>query len=539
MLVETESKKFRAAQYVRMSTDHQQYSTQNQADKIAEYAGQRNIEIVRTYADEGKSGLSIGGRASLQKLISDVETGAADFSIVLVYDVSRWGRFQDADEAAFHEYVLKRKGILVTYVAEQFENDGSPVSTIVKGVKRAMAGEYSRELSTKVFIGQCRLIELGFRQGGPAGYGLRRVMIDQNGEVKGELKHGEQKCISTYRVILMPGPEDEIQVVNNIYGWLIHENLTIIEITRRLNGLGILPHHGLRWTSAKVQDVLTNEKYIGNNVFNKRSCKLKTTSIDNPPEMWIRKEAAFEGIVPKDVFHTAQNILNARGVRYTDEHLLDKLRQLFKRTGWLSAMALDKSPDMPNCKTYVARFGSLKCAFEQVGYWRHSNLEYQEINRRIRRMHPEIIERTYAAIAQMGGTVWRDPKTDLLHVNRELVICVVLTRCYTALTGVRRWHVRFDPAKFAPDITIVIRLNDANQAELDYFLLPRLDLPEQSLNIYSHKESSLDYFRFDNLDFFYGMAARMAVVRPPPVQSRPLSATKPISPNHQWSSPHA
>ncbi len=538
MIDASESVKFRAAQYVRMSTDHQQYSTQNQADKIAEYARLRNIEIVRTYADEGKSGLSIGGRASLQKLISDVETGVADFSIVLVYDVSRWGRFQDADEAAFHEYVLKRKGILVTYVAEQFENDGSPVSTIVKGVKRAMAGEYSRELSTKVFIGQCRLIELGFRQGGPAGYGLRRVMIDQNGEIKGELKHGEQKSISTHRVILMPGPDEEIQVVNNIYGWLIRERLSVNEITRRLNGLGVMPHHGLRWTSAKVQDVLTNEKYIGNNVFNKRSSKLKTTSIDNPPEMWIRKEAAFEGIVPKDVFHAAQDILNARGVRYSDEDLLEKLRQLFKRTGWLSSMAIDRSPDMPTSKTYAARFGSLKVAFEQVGYFGHCNFEYQEINRRIRRMHPEIIERTHAAIAKMGGTVWRDPKTDLLHVNRELIICVLLTRCYTALTGVRRWHVRFDPAKFAPDITILIRLNDANQAELDYFLLPRLDLPEQSLNIYSHKESSLDYFRFDNLDFFYGMAARMAVLRP----SRPVAATggtQSINLNHQWSAPHA
>jgi hypothetical protein len=56
--------------------------------------------------------------------------------------------------------------IQVAYCAEQFENDGSPVSTIVKGVKRAMAGEYSRELSAKVFAGQCRLIERGFRQGG-------------------------------------------------------------------------------------------------------------------------------------------------------------------------------------------------------------------------------------------------------------------------------------------------------------------------------------------------------------------------------------
>ena len=145
----------RADQYVHMSTKHQQYSTNNQADKILEYAQRRNIEILRTYADESKSGLSLGGRAALQKLFADVETGDADFSLVLVYDVSRWGRFQDADEAAFYEYKLKRKGILVAYVAEQFENDGSPVSTIVKGVKRAMAGEYSRELSAKVFAGQC------------------------------------------------------------------------------------------------------------------------------------------------------------------------------------------------------------------------------------------------------------------------------------------------------------------------------------------------------------------------------------------------
>jgi len=95
---------------------------------------------VRTYADKGKSVLSIGGRASLQKLIADVECGNTDFNIILVYDVSRWGRFQDADESAYYEYICKRKGITVAYVAEQFENDGSPVSTIVKGVKRAIEG---------------------------------------------------------------------------------------------------------------------------------------------------------------------------------------------------------------------------------------------------------------------------------------------------------------------------------------------------------------------------------------------------------------
>src|SRR5215470_1575218 len=144
----------RAAQYVRMSTEHQKYSTENQSEAIQNYAAQRGIEIVRTYADEGKSGLSLGGRDALKRLIDDVQAKRTDFTTILVYDISRWGRFQDADESAYYEYICKRSGISVQYCAEQFENDGSPVSTIVKGVKRAMAGEYSRELSVKVFAGQ-------------------------------------------------------------------------------------------------------------------------------------------------------------------------------------------------------------------------------------------------------------------------------------------------------------------------------------------------------------------------------------------------
>src|SRR5512134_1060525 len=199
----------RAAQYVRMSTDHQQYSTENQAETIREYAQRHGLLIVRSYADEGKSGLRLEGRDQLQQLIGDVESGSADFQVVLVYDVSRWGRFQDADESAYYEYVCKRAGIAVHYCAEQFANDGSPVATIVKGVKRAMAGEYSRELSAKVFAGQCRLIELGYRQGGIAGYGLRRMRVDAHGQTLGLVCPGERKSLQTDRVILVPGPADE------------------------------------------------------------------------------------------------------------------------------------------------------------------------------------------------------------------------------------------------------------------------------------------------------------------------------------------
>jgi len=154
-----------AAAYVRMSTEHQQYSTSNQMDVIRDYAKRRGMEIIREYSDEGKSGLNIQGRDSLAQMIRDVQGGEVQFTCILVYDVSRWGRFQDADESAYYEYACRQAGVSVHYCAEQFENDGSPVSTIVKGVKRAMAGEYSRELSSKVFQGACRLIHLGYKQG--------------------------------------------------------------------------------------------------------------------------------------------------------------------------------------------------------------------------------------------------------------------------------------------------------------------------------------------------------------------------------------
>src|ERR1035437_10828678 len=87
------------AAYVRMSTDHQQYSTQNQLDRIHDYARQREMSVVRVFADEGKSGLNLNGRDGLRSLIAAVETGTAEFKCILVYDVSRWGRFQDADES--------------------------------------------------------------------------------------------------------------------------------------------------------------------------------------------------------------------------------------------------------------------------------------------------------------------------------------------------------------------------------------------------------------------------------------------------------
>src|SRR5690606_24278872 len=188
-------------------------------------------------------------------------------------------------------------------------------------------------------------------------------------------------------VILMPGPDEEVAWVNRMYHWLIEEELSFREIADRLNEAGVATDLDKPWTPGTVRTVLTNEKYIGNNVYNRSSFKLKKLHVDNPPEMWVRKEGAFEGIVPLELFLTAQEIITARSARLSDEELLDQ------------------TPDMPSSAAYRNRFGSLARAYEMIGYRTDRDHECIALNKRLRAMHPEIIARTEAAISEVGGAV--------------------------------------------------------------------------------------------------------------------------------------
>lgn len=497
----------RAAQYVRMSTDHQRYSTENQADAIAAYAERHRLRIVRTFADEGRSGLNIEGRDGLRLLIDEIEAGRADFEVLLVYDVSRWGRFQDADESAYYEYLCRKGGVKVVYCAEQFENDGTPVSTIVKSVKRAMAGEYSRELSTKVFAGQCRLIELGYRQGGPAGFGLRRVLLDERGASKGVLRAGEHKSLQTDRVILVPGPDEEQQIIRRIYRLFVTTGLTEGAIAQQLNDEGILTDRERPWTRATVHQVLTNEKYIGNNVFNRVSFKLKQQRVHNPPERWVRAEGAFEAVVPAAQFFEAREIILARAKRLSDDDMLTRLRLLLQERGAISGLIIDERPGMPSSSAYRSRFGSLLRAYQLVGYNPQRDYRFLETNRRLRALHPQVIEAVRDGVERTGGFV-SEQQDGLLTVNGELRLSVAIARCRETPGGGLRWRFGFDIG-LSPDVTVAIRMAPGDREAHDYFLFPSLDLAGSRLRIAEENGLGIDAYRFDDLEELFALSERI------------------------------
>jgi hypothetical protein len=178
----------------------------------------------------------------------------------------------------------------------------------------------------------------------------------------------------------------------------------------------------------------------------------------------------------------------------------------------LSGMIIDETEGMPSTSAYIHRFGSLIRAYQTVGFTPDRDYRFLEVNRYLRQMHPQVVRETERQIEVIGGSTERDSGTDILKVNREFTVSIVLSRCQTFESGSRRWKVRFD-SSLQPDITVAVRLNETNQVPLDYYLLPRLDIGGRVFNLADRNSIEIESYRFDNLDYLYGMAERTRVRR--------------------------
>jgi DNA invertase Pin-like site-specific DNA recombinase len=412
----------RAAQYVRMSTIHQRYSIENQAAAIAAYAARYNLNIVRTYRDDGLSGLKIDKREGLKQLITDISSGRADFSWVLVYDISRWGRFQDVDEAAHYEFLCRQSGIKVEYCAEQFDNNGSLLSSIVKNLKRVMAAEFSRELSAKVHAAQLRGASLGFRQGGPIGFGLRRELIDENRLSKGYLKRGQQKNLKTDRVVLRLGLPNEVEVIQRVFREYVEDRKSQEEIVRQLNREGVVNHLGRSWTRRMVDYILRNENYIGNTMYNRESNPLREGKVKNPPNLWIRTQGSIAPAVDRNAFLSAQRRLTLRWEHLTDDELLHRLKSLLETEGRLSETLINDTLGVPSIKVYCERFGSLRNAYQRIGYKLNWDLDWVDRRNEFTVILSDTAADLGARLQKAGSIACFEPGIDVLTIDNRFAM---------------------------------------------------------------------------------------------------------------------
>ncbi len=314
--------------------------------------------------------------------------------------------------------------------------------------------------------------------------------------------------MQTDRVVLVPGPESEVAVVRDIFSKFVDSRQSERELASSLNGKGILSDMERPWTRATIHQILTNPKYVGTNVYNRRSFKLKMKRLINPPEMWVSRDDAFEAIVTPEMFLKARKIIEARHIYLTDEELLTRLRGLLGKWGKLSGLLIDESEDMPSSSIYASRFGGLHRAYELVGWNNRRDCGYIEINRMIRREHKTLINLILTNLKATGAEVEADEQSHLLTINRELTVSLILSRCQETKALSQRWHLRFD-AGLAPDITIAARLRSGNQSIQDYYLFPSIDLLRKQLRLAPNNGVCLDLYRFDTLDFFFKLMRRV------------------------------
>ena len=467
-----------AAQYLRMSTGHQKYSLVNQADAIREYARAKSFEIVSTYQDGGRSGLRLGNRAGLKGLLHDVQTKTAHYRAILIYDISRWGRFQDTDEAAYYEFLCRQSGIQVHYIAEPFKNTGEMADSILKALKRTMAAEYSRELGVKCFAGQKRLALLGFRVGGQAGLGYRRVLIGEDGKRR-TLETGQYKALTSDRITLTPGPKAEVEFVREMFDMALTRRFS--EVLRFANAPQNLKFHGGKpWSPGRIYKLLGNPKYCGSLAWHRTTQKIGTGRGRRQSNDPIIVANAFPGIVEPKVFDRVQIAHKKRTRNISNQEMLRRLTKLCLQKGKLTARIVDDARGVRSKADCIRRFGSMLKIYELIGY-KPSPLSVRVSNHWFwtRRLHAGLIQRLTDFFpkqvegSRMPKNRWQSVKLD----DGTLVRLSFARRHGTSRSG-EGW--KFLPFRSGREhITLLCLLKDDGETVHTFVVMPEVELTRQ------------------------------------------------------------
>ena len=333
------------------------------------------------------------------------------------------------------------------------------------------------------------------------------MLIDEEGKHKLILGPGERKNLRNEHTILVPGAKDEIAIVRYVYGQFIDEKQNMAKIADALNAQGIVNSVGRRWTNLSVRELLTNEKYMGTNVYGRTSKKLGSKSRRNPKAEWVKKPFAFDAIIPPHRYQEAQRRLEAIRYRYTKNDMLDFLSVIWCKNGFLSRDIIDASPIAPSTNVYKNRFGSLTKAFRLVGFTTRRLANRENLHQ----IRNSICDMISAEIGRRGGTARRPTGHNcMLLINEELAVLVVIGRASLSAVAYNQNQWRFGyRCQKKPDLLVVARVDHESSSVRDYYLLPFIFFPHGSwITVSGINYQRLEAFRSMSLDPFFDLCAR-------------------------------
>ena len=477
----------RAVAYYRHSAqDKQEYSVEIQQEHVRKFAADHNIEIIKEFADRGITGVVVKDRDAFNEMIKVyVEGGKEKFDYVLVFDVSRWGRFQDGDESAHYTWLCSSRGIKVIFSSMGFQKENDLFFGVYLNFERWRAARYSQELSEKVWKGCSKIASYGYWAGGMAPYGMHRLLLDEQKKPVRVLIRGEHKAIHNQRTTLTPGDEREVDTILEIFKLFVNKHRPPDAIAAMLNQRQIPSPGKSAWTRSAVYAILRNEIYAGTMVWNKTSQKLNTKSIHNLPADWVRTEEAFQPIVPMPLFAQAQQIIHEQEEilrrKYSDADMLSRLNELYRQYGTINHGLIASNDEMVSPARYISRFHSLNMAYQAM---------FGEV---IAKRKTEIVEQVRTLVHKV------DSQDDFIVINgyasMHIQPCVPFPCGYEAY-----WAFRPDTREKV-DLTLGVPLSNNGEFQiLGYAVFPRLMTFKPEVNIRSTTEDRWDMYSWSLAD---------------------------------------
>lgn len=486
--------RFSAVAYYRHSArDRQENSVAIQQELVRKWAEENRVDIVREFADLGKSGLTAEGRDGFNEMMNNWVKRRDDFEFVLCLDVSRWGRFQDIDLSATYSADCKRHGKDVIYTTLGMPRPDDPLYKVYLQFERFRAAQFSKELSVKVFHGCITIAKQGYWAGGKPPYGYDRLLLDEARRPLHVLEPSQKKSIQNQRVTLTPGDKEHVATVRRVFHEFTQDG-EARDLGQRMQNLGDeLNHDGIPapggglWDGVKIRRVLTNPMYAGTLVYNKTTQKLMTPTRRNPKDQWIRTAGAFEPVVDPEVFEQAQFIFAQAALRFSPEVMIAHLERIHQEFGFVRPALLRADKAAPSASTYAKHFRSLDAAYQDV-FRTTVNEVAQEVETKLRGQVEQIERYEDFLVINRRFTVLIQPSVPVSHGYRQY------------------WYFRPDVRSMI-DITLGVPISGPDGPQiLGYLALPRLLVRDSGIRLFGSSETRLDMYGHAGLEIIVQLA---------------------------------
>ena len=232
--------------YVRKAVAYARFSSNNQREEsidaqlraIRDYCERENIQLVDIYSDEAQSAKT-DNRDDFKNMTDAIFKGNYDIDAVLVHKFNRFAR--NKYDSALYKKRLRDIDIKVVSVTQPI--DDSPEGRILESLIEAMDEYYSENLALEVKKGMLENALKGKHTGGGKLLGLS---VDDEGYYY---------------------PDENAPIIYRIFKEYA-DGVPKTQIVERLNREGYRNQYGRKFNTRTITDLLQNEKYIGNFIYN-------------------------------------------------------------------------------------------------------------------------------------------------------------------------------------------------------------------------------------------------------------------------------